>query len=262
MKKLLVVSALALGLSSIALAGGIAEKMPVAPVATAPVAKTGFNQNIYVGIQGGWANSGLKMYDGIGGTLSLDRFDFDVPYTLSGRTSVSNDTGWGGRIFVGYQFHKYFAVEAGYFLMRTATVSGNGLITTPDNATAALIGTGYFNDDVKTQAFDIVAKGIIPVNDSFNFYAKLGAGYLMNKESINYGYDFSSVQGPKQDFSASDNNNNFAFVYGLGAAYHIENWTLDLSWTRWNSTQSKIMNNNWQPNVDLYALGVSYKFDL
>jgi opacity protein-like surface antigen len=208
MKKILVISAIALGLSSVALAGGIAEKMPVAPVATAAVAKSDFNPGIYVGLQGGYADSGLSA-------------DIDP---------ITNDKGIAGRVFVGYDFHKNFAVEAGYFLMRKASV---------DN---------FVNSDIKTQAFDLVGKMKVNVVDNFGLFAKAGIGYLMN----NWGTAWGQWSG---------NNNKVDLVYGLGAYYNIDNFTVDLSYTRYNSGHSK-MDNSWQPHVDFYALGVSYKFDL
>jgi opacity protein-like surface antigen len=209
MKKILVVSAIALGLSSVALAGGIAEKMPAAPVATAAVAKSDFNPGIYVGLQGGYADSGLSALPG----------DF-----------VNNDKGIAGRVFVGYDFHKHFAIEAGYFLMRKAS-----LFLVPA--------------DIKTQAFDLVGKMKVNVVDNFGLYAKAGIGYLMNSNNRT-DITFNILNSKRVDL-----------VYGLGAYYNIDNFTVDLSYTRYNSGHSKI-DQNWQPNVDFYALGVSYKFDL
>lgn len=211
MKKTLLISAVALGLSSVALAnGGIAA----APVATATVTSD-FTPGIYVGIQGGYADTGMKALDGI----------FDI----------SKNDGIAGRIFAGYDFHKYFAVEAGYFLYGPKT---------------ELNAAGFKLADVRTQAFDLVGKIKAPIMDNFGLYAKAGVGYLMQK----YDSKIAGVSG--------DNVDKFDLVYGFGGYYTFaDNWTVDAGYTRYNSGHAKI-SDNWQPVVDFYSVGISYKFNL
>lgn len=225
MKKILLVSAVALGLSSVALANG---GMAAAPIATAAVTSD-FTPGIVVGIQGGYADSGFKALD-ISGT---DEF------------KVDKDTGLAGRIFVGYDFHKYFAIEAGYFLFGPKTEF-------------------KFNDvkafDVRTQAFDLVGKLKAPIMDNFGLYAKAGVGYLMQKYSASS--DLRDTLNQLGVNASDDNVNKFDLVYGFGAYYNFaENWTVDAAFTRYNSGHTK-MDKDWQPVVDFYSLGISYKFNL
>lgn len=216
MKKTLLISALALGLSSAAFAGGLSEPVAAAPMATAaPVVSSDFTPGIYVGLQGGYADSGWSAYKNF--------------------TDVTRDTGIAARVLVGYDFHKYFAVEAGYFRIFPKT-----------KITASYDADGIGDKiDIRTQAFDLVGKIKAPIMDNFGLYAKAGPGYLMLSASGDAG-----------------NSNRFDLVYGLGAYYTIDNWSIDLSYTRYNSGKTKFLDDKWQPNVDFYALGVSYKFNL
>jgi len=144
MKKLLVVSAVAaLGFTSAALAGGLPEEMPMAPVAMCSDA------GVYLGIQGGWGMTNWKNVD-------------------TGNYEVKKDNGFVGRAFLGYDINRYFALEAGYTYFFNKTEI--------DNA-------GTTQAKMKSQAVDVFGKIKAPVVDNFDLYAKLGANYLMTKVS-------------------------------------------------------------------------------
>lgn len=227
LKKHLLVSAIALGLSSVALANG----SMAAPVATASCPVSDYSPGIYVGLQGGWADSGLEARQD---SIVMSDTDFPDIYSLQ-KVDVDNSNGIAGRVFIGYDINKYFAVETGYFLAgEKATIKVDGVDAV----------------DVRTQAFDLVGKIKAPIMDNFGLYAKLGPGYLMEHGDGKNGY-------------SGGNTNRFDVVYGAGAYYTFaSNWTVDASWTRYNSGKTKIMDEDWQPNVDFYALGISYKFNM
>jgi len=150
MKKLLVISAIAaLGLTSVAFAGGLPEEMPAAPAA-AVASDTG----IYLGLAGGWGLTNWKNADGNGGV-----------------GKVGSDNGFVGRVFAGYNINRYFAIEAGYsYFFNKVSTDAN---------------TSLGIDKIKTQAIDAYFKGSLPVVENFDLYAKLGAGYLMTQRNPN-----------------------------------------------------------------------------
>jgi len=222
MKKLLVVSAIAaLGLSSVVLAGGLPEEMPMAPAAVS-TSDTG----VYVGIQGGWGLTNWKL-------TSLDN-----------ATSASNDNGFVGRAFLGYDINRYFALEAGYtYFFNQAKLKD--------------AASDWYK--VRTQAVDVMAKIKAPVVDNFDLYAKLGASYLMSNLKKQQANDYTNW---------SDGNRNvFNVAYGAGADYYITpNVIANIEWLRFSGNAKITTPNDWgknyQPYTDAFMIGLRYKFDL
>lgn len=212
MKKILLVSSIALGLSSVALANGGMPVAAPAPVATPAPIVSDFTPSIYVGLQAGMADTGLKSFS----------------------ENVDKDFALSGRLFAGYDFSKYFAVETGYFLVQPKTEFKNA---------------GVKVGDVRTMAYDLVGKIKAPVMDNFGVYAKFGPAYLMQKSTAVSGY--------------SDSANKLTVTYGVGAYYNLnDSWSLDAGYTHYRSGQSKQYKDDEQSSVDFYSLGVSYKFNL
>ena len=215
MKKLFI-GVMALGLAPLAFANGYA---PAPAPAVAP-AVPAFVPGVYVGLQAGY---GVTNWDSIEGSHT----DYHV----------SSDTGFAGRVFLGYDFHPNFAVEAGYtyfFTSPKVKVGGQQI---------------YKGND--PWAIDLVGKIKAHVVDNFGLYAKAGGSYLDNK---------LKAEGSKQGTSDLGGN-AFNVTYGVGAFYDITpNITADLSWTRYNG---KIKQDaKYLPYMDFYDVGVYYKFDL
>ena len=230
MKKILVVSAIAeLGLTSVAFAGGLPEEMPAAPAA-AVSSDTG----IYLGLEGGY---GITNWKNLGDMNGFELYPAGI--ALLQTSNVTNNNGFVGRVFAGYQINKYFAVEGGYsYFFNKAKSSYNWVY-----ANTSTIVAGTVTDEVKTQAFDLLLKVIAPVVDSFDLYAKVGPSYMMSKHTV------------------TSNTNNFGVTFGAGADYAITpNVIANVEWLR-NSGSSK-WDNKYQPNTDAFMLGLRYKFDL
>lgn len=198
MRKQLFIGVMALGFCSGALASGV-QYAPPAPAAPA------WNPGVYLGLQAGY---GMTYWD-------------NLP---SAHFSVKDEDGFAGRVYLGYDFHPNFAIEAGY--------------------------TMWFNEPkingVKGDypwAIDLVGKIKAHVVDQFGLYAKAGVDYLYSKQNAN------------------TNKDSFNVVYGVGAFYDFTpNISADLSWTRYGGSSK--FNNDYAPYMDLFALGVQYKFDL
>jgi len=225
MFKKLLIGAAALGLTAAALANGNAVSS--AAVVAAPASE--FNPGIYIGLQGGYAQAGW--YRLKGDTI-----------TSVGTTKVTDDGVIGGRVYVGYDFTKNWALELGYLYFGTKTKF---------KANDTTYG------DIRTQAFDLVGMGSIPVTDDFDVYGKLGVGYLMSK-------GLTQTAG----LFEKDKQNNFAAVVGFGVEYtFVQNWAVDLSWTRYIVNKKAVYGGNatygsYQPDADFYAIGIEYKFNM
>lgn len=220
MFKKILVGAAALGLTAVALANGnsISES-----TALAAVPASEFDPGLYVGIQAGYGVSGWDRVQG-------------------SEAAVSQAKNIAGRLLIGYDFTKYWATEFGYtYFGKKAEIKTGSVI----------------RGDIRTQAFDLVAKGKIPVMDEFDMYGKVGVGYLMSK----------GLQHTGNTLFAKDKQNNIAGVVGAGAEYYfMPNLWMDLSWTRFMVARGCGPSNGYtfdkyQPDADLFALGVAYKFD-
>ncbi len=161
----------------------------------------------------------------------------ETHYGLSGFNNTNNNTevnngtvtssGFGERILLGYRFMQYFAAEAGYTNYGTAT-GGNLTYTNGTNA----------DGKIKEQSFDLYAKGILPIAQEVDLYAKAGMGVISSKTTTTAGFSKSrSVTRP-----------------GLagGASYNItKNFAADVSYNR-------IVGSGKVKSADLFALGFYY----
>lgn len=195
-RKSLFVGVVALGLSPLALANGNGY-MPAQQA-------DGWSPGLYLGLQLGYGMTGWDTATG----------DF-----------VDNADAFAGRFNVGYDFHKNFAIEAGYAQF----------FNSPQEFAVDAYGNTY--------AIDLMAKIKANVVDNFGLYAKVGVAYVQTLDGDIY-----------------DSISNFNVAYGAGAYYDInKNLSVDLSWQRYNGNPD-ITDTDYQPYADLFALGIQYKF--
>jgi opacity protein-like surface antigen len=202
-RKNLFVGVIALGLSPLALASGY---MP-------PPADT-WEPGVYAGLEAGYGMTNWDSKEKLVNFLGIDVSDVDA---------------FAGRVYLGYDFHKNFAVEAGYsyfFNNPSATFRG--------------VEREFYGN---TWAIDLM--GVIKANvvDNFGLFAKLGVNYLQTNDKNNF----------------YDEVHNFNVAYGAGAYYDItKNVTMDISWLRYNGDQK--IDKDYQPYADKFTIGVRYKF--
>lgn len=186
----------------------------------------------YVGGQLGWGD--------------IHQGNFATP--TIGTTTHDNfkDTGLAGRVFGGYQFNQNLAAEAGYTKFHNATANAT--------TTVAGIGTVTTNGTIKTDAFDIVGKGILPLQNGFSVYGKLGAAYLRETGHINV---TRTVGNASVSASASADAHKVLPTFGAGGTYDItQNLAADVSWMHIQmvGSSSKLA------NTDFVGAGLTYKF--
>jgi opacity protein-like surface antigen len=218
-KKNLFIGVVALGLSPIVLANGY---MPPADT---------WAPGIYVGLQGGY---GMTNWDAPNNVAILIAEEEGV--TTSG---VSDSDAFVGRLSLGYDFHKNFAIEAGYaYFFNNPSVIFNGV-------ESHVVGNTY--------AIDLM--GVIKANvvDNFGLYAKAGIACLHTGAG-------DKIVAPNGYTYQKNTINNFNVAYGAGAYYDItQNVSVDASWLRYNGDQH-ILTDDYQPYADLFMIGIKYKF--
>lgn len=251
------------------------------------------DDGFYAGIQGGYGNigynksnltsSGAALMNALNSTLVSSNNMGDV-YDIQSATlsptstqsSLINDDNFAGRLFIGYQFNPYIAVETGYtkyFAEMSATSQyygsgkvGTGLVLDPikySNATADIIATNQISENVA----DVNAKLIYPVpNTRINIYTKLGAAYVDPNDTYTVQKISVNAQGMKpSQINASSANVQESANVGVaseicpevspGISYDINNHlSADVSWTF-------IKGLGEVQNINFANVGLTYHFE-
>ncbi|WP_342146530.1 outer membrane beta-barrel protein [Rickettsiella endosymbiont of Aleochara curtula] len=173
----------------------------------------------------------------------------------------SSAKGLAGRIAIGYQFTPHWAAELGYLQLGqqksnfstidTMTTTGMSPIIIhgePQPMSITTSTTVTQKVTINQHAFDIVGKGIYPINDKFNVYAKAGMAYLV-----------TTVKGDKvdgQSIMAPIAKHNWAPEAGLGFTYNVtSNVFIDTS-----ITHIQPMGKNKPNSINFAAVGIGYSF--
>lgn len=173
-----------------------------------------------IGMAQGFSMSGPDSGWYVGGSVGQSKIDCDTS-GIPGASCDDSDTAF--RIFGGYQFNKNFAAELGYNEFGEAKASAGGVSVTGE-----------------AKGFDLVAVGILPLNEKFSVFGKLG--WHMSD------VDVSSNVGVSESESNSD------FTYGIGLQY---NFSRNLG-VRAEYQQFKKVGED--TDVDVMSIGVVYKF--
>jgi OOP family OmpA-OmpF porin len=135
------------------------------------------------------------LYAGIGvGSTSVDR------------TSRLNDSDISFKIFAGYSFNKFFAVELAYLdggtAKRSEAFGFPGITSQPPS----------FKTEIENKLVNLSAVGNLPLTESFSLFGKLGYAYIdTDTQSTFFSDGFS--------FASFDDNQRKEFSYAAGATY-------------------------------------------
>lgn len=194
----------------------------------------------YLGGQLGWGN--------------VNQGDFAKPNTpaagtINSTSSSSNSGGLAGRIFAGYQFMQNFAAELGYMKFHNATAKYSSTSTA-----GSTISNLNESGTVRTHAIDLVGKGILPLNNGFNVYGKLGLAYLAANGSATGTLTTGGVSSPAR---VSENAHKVYPEFGVGTSYDItKNISADLSYNR----IQKVGHSTQLQSTNFVGAGLAYNF--
>ena len=145
-----------------------------------------------------WSD-GFYIGIGVGGgriDADLDEIGLDLPPPPAGtgETIVSNsynDTALAYKIFAGYRFIDYFAIEGGYFSFEESDerfcfiddLTGecaNSRFTTPaelemPTADSSIVSSTQWEVNIPLDGATFFGVGIFPISDRFEFFGKVGA---------------------------------------------------------------------------------------
>lgn len=159
-----------------------------------------------------------------------------------GPAAIKEDQGnFAGRIFLGYSFNQYLETELG--LAHYQPVKFENIYGVP-NADV----------DINLQAFDLVGKVKLPLNDFLSIYGKLGAAYVKKDPSPNNTAKTIPV-GSGTLILPNHDETLYRTIYGLGVTYDLNTtFSLELGWSR-------IDGKGQFQQTDFGFVGIVYYFD-
>ncbi len=171
-----------------------------------------------------------------------------------------------GRLAIGYQFTKNWAAELGYtqFGQQKSNLSSSYTLPVIANAplfpgspilvpqvVGSVTKTTTEAITINQHAFDIVGKGIYPISDKFNVYAKAGMAYLTTTVKSK-----GDIQYQGKPVTALFSKHNWAPEAGIGLTYDITpNMFIDTSFTH-----IQPIGKNKPANIDFATVGIGYSF--
>lgn len=157
--------------------------------------------------------------------------------TIDGvKVNGDKENGFGFRLGAGYDFNQYVAAELGL----------------AKYANAEIDVAGFEEAKVKPFAIDLLVKGTYALSDDFFVYGKTGIAYV----NVNYNSSNNFFEDDK-----SDNKHFLRPELALGAGYNVnENVAVDASYSRIVGTGDVQNTPDYLPNLDLLAVGITYKF--
>lgn len=157
---------------------------------------------------------------------------------LATPTISDNERDAGFKLFGGYRFCRYFALEGGYFNLGKF---GFTATTVPD---------GTLSGNIRLQGANIDAVAILPFTDSFSAFGRFGANYAQARDHF-YASGAVIVIDPRRDRNSTSDKFGFGLEYDftehLGARVEAERYRIN----------DAVGNRG---DIDMLSLGLLYRF--
>lgn len=154
-------------------------------------------------------------------------------------TSIAEDeSDLGYKLFGGYQFTRFVALEAGYFDLGKF------------NFTATTVPLGTLSGSIKVKGVNFDAVGLLPISDRFSAFGRVGVIYAEANDSFS---GTGSVNVPNSSPSERATNYKlglglqYDFTASLGMRAEAERYRID------DAVGNK-------GDIDLYSAGLVYRF--
>lgn len=181
-------------------------------------------------------SSGWYMGGNIG--LSTSNIDKDrIIQNLPNSLYTDDEKDLGYKLFGGYQFNKYFALEGGYFNLGKFNY-------------ALSTATGTAGGNIKIMGVNLDAVAILPVTENFSVFGRAGVNYAQAKDSFS---TTGSISITDTDPKKSDLN----YKFGAGIQYAITDAVgirLEAERYRINDAVGN------RGDIDLFSVGLTYRF--
>ena len=157
-------------------------------------------------------------------------------FTTTAITDDDRDTGY--KLFGGYQFNKYFVLEAGYFDLGKFEF------------TAATVPAGTLRGNIKVKGLNFDAVGILPITEKFSAFGRVGLNYAEAEDAFT-GTGLVNVSNSNR--SKRDIN----YKFGLGLQFHFTK-SLGIRTEAERYRIDDAVGN--KGDIDLFSVGLVYRF--
>ncbi len=182
----------------------------------------------------------------------------------------SDEGGFSGGLFVGYNFNRYFGIEGGYtqFAKNTYRITHSAYSYNFNASVQHNVEANF-----KTDAWSLVGKGYLPLDTlgynglaNVDLYAKLGFAYVTQQIDINQSFYQVDSMGHEMHASRHDSSrvNEWRPTFGIGIGYSFnKNLIMDVSWTQTLGKGDLNHSSSFEdftPRANLFAVGLAYSF--
>ena len=177
----------------------------------------------------------------LGAALGATRFSAYSPCTGSGGCDLDK-YGFGGKIFGGYRFTDYFAVEGGWTDLGQTSAATTGSVVAGDRTAV----------DWRAHGPEASVLLTIPFGDDARFYTRLGA--LNSKTDADVNYTNLGVTTP-----TARSVNEINFTLGFGGQWDIGDYvSWRFEWQRFLDVGEAATTGS--ADVDLFAVSALFRF--
>jgi len=160
---------------------------------------------------------------------------------LAATTITNNNRDTGYKLFGGYKINKNFALEAGYFKLGQF-----GYVATT-------VPVGTLSGNIKLQGVNLDAVGILPITEQFSVFGRLGVNYAEARDN------FTSTGAVPVPVNPNPRWNEINYKFGAGLQYDFTKALgMRLEAERYHINDAV----NTRGDVDLYSIGLIYRFDV
>ncbi|MCX5877385.1 MAG: outer membrane beta-barrel protein [Deltaproteobacteria bacterium] len=194
-----------------------------------PFAKADDSSGVYVGGNIGQSRARIDE-DRITNALT------GAGFTTTGFEDDNHDLGF--KLFGGYQFNKYLAVEGGYFDLGKFDFTSTG------------VPTGTLSGNIKVRGVNLDVVGILPITEKFSAFGRVGANYAKTEDSFVGG---GSLTALNPNPTKRDTN----YKFGLGLQYAFNDALAMRAEAERYRINDAVGNDG---DIDLISVGLVYRF--
>lgn len=170
---------------------------------------------------------------------------------LPGFDCTSNDTSTGWKLFAGYQFNPYLALEGGYVDLGNFKISASGNFAGPPLPP----GPGTASGSDKASGFSFDAVGTLPINEQFGLIGRLGL-FAWTLDASATASQTNAV--PTLSATSSDKPSGTSLDYGVGVKYDFNSVAaVRAEYQRFKNIGN---DNTGKSDIDLISASLLYRF--